>query len=75
MRKEERVNGNEEGAGEMTRQMLMPPILGGGRGAGGGGAGGGDGVCTYVYIHTYSDISMLYLVDMRMYVQMYLTLH
>ena len=47
------MNGNEEGAGEMTRQMLMPPILGGGRGAGGGGAGGGDGVCTYVYICIY----------------------
>ena len=50
MRKEERVNGNEEGAGEMTRKMLMPLILGGGRG---GGGGGGGGVCTYVYICIY----------------------
>jgi hypothetical protein len=49
-RKEERVNGNEEGAGEMTRQMFMPLILGGARG---GGGGGGGGVCTYVYICIY----------------------
>ena len=44
------MNGNEEGAGEMTRQMFMPLILGGARG---GGGGGGGGVCTYVYICIY----------------------
>ena len=56
VRKEERMNGNEEGAGKMTRQMLLPLLLGGGRGGGGGGGGGVYvHTCIYVYICSYKE--------------------
>ena len=48
------MNGNEEGAGEMTRKMLMPLILGGGRGGGGGGEVHVH-TCIYVYICSYKE--------------------